>query len=59
MTQKVSAAITQLYNGEATNEETVQKLMDSMSKEELAEFIVDAFNRGWISKWNLGLESAE
>jgi hypothetical protein len=30
--------------------------MSNVSKEALAEFIVDAFNRGWISSGNLGID---
>lgn len=33
----------------------VTKLQKIMSKEEMAEMLVDAFNRGWITNFNLGL----
>lgn len=38
-----------------TAEQAAMIIAKNLQKEELAEFIVEAFNRGWITKFNLGL----
>lgn len=45
------------YKGEQSSNETEEALINNVPPEKLAEFIVDAFNRGWISPFNLGLDS--
>lgn len=52
----VKQAIAGMYRTDYSRDETVRKLMRNVSKEALADFIVDAFNRGWISRFNLGID---
>jgi hypothetical protein len=42
-----------LYRGEMDGEHAVAELENH--PRESAEWIVDAFNRQWVSNWNLGL----
>jgi hypothetical protein len=51
----VQTAIAKMYLGKADPNETAVTIAGVVSKESLAEFIVDAFNRGWITKFNLGI----
>lgn len=44
-----------LYRGEKSREE-VESTIASLPTADLASFIVDARERGWISLWNLGLD---
>lgn len=43
-----------LYRQEITDDEA-EKRLGKIDPESLGEFIVDAFNRGWISPFNLGI----
>ncbi|MDO8416525.1 MAG: hypothetical protein Q7S87_09970 [Agitococcus sp.] len=52
----IKAAISKMYRNEANSESTAVSIAGVVSKESLAEFIVDSFNRGWISKGNLGID---
>lgn len=45
----------ELYRGEIASEHAVEKLCQKASEEALAEFIVNAFNRGWVTPFNVGL----
>jgi hypothetical protein len=54
--EAIKYALAGIYRSDYSNEETVRTLMSNVSKEALAEFIVDAFNRGWISSGNLGID---
>ena len=47
-------AIAAMYRG-ASNEDTVTRITATVGKESLADFIVDVFNRGWITRENLGI----
>ena len=51
----VSKVIAQVYKGDTSTEDAIKILAQGMSREQLAEFIVDAFNRGWINRFNLGI----
>lgn len=46
-----------LYNSKITSEQASSSLSRTCTRQELAEFIVDAFDRGWISNFNVGLDS--
>lgn len=52
----IQTIISAMYQRQTSSKQAVKKLQRTCSKEELADFIVDAFNRGWISKFNLGLD---
>lgn len=52
----IQTTISAVCQGKTSSKQAVKKLQRTCSKEELADFIVDAFNRGWISKFNLGLD---
>jgi hypothetical protein len=47
--------IGRLYRGEIDSERAAVEIADVESVESLAEFIVDAHRRGWITNFNLGL----
>ncbi len=53
---EIKHAIAGMYRADHSRDEAVRKLMRKVSKEALADFIVDAFNRGWISRFNLGID---
>ena len=46
--------LSRLYDSEIENDQAIGELTEMLSPEALAEFIVDAFNRGWITPFNLG-----
>ena len=52
--RKIQRAIS-LYYQERISKEQASNQLAQLSQQELAEFILDAFNRGWITKFNLGL----
>lgn len=54
--RKIAEVLGKQYQGDISQEEAVNRLAVTCSAEELAEFIVDAKNRGWISNFNLGLD---
>lgn len=43
------------YSQNKIPETTAKHLLLKVGKEGLAEFILDAFDRGWITNFNLGL----
>lgn len=51
----IREALAKSYRGEPGIEEPETTIAARVSAEDMAEFIVDAFNRGWISKFNLGI----
>lgn len=55
MENEIRDALGAMYREEADSEKTVRRITRNVSKEKLADFVVDAFNRGWISNFNLGL----
>ena len=52
--RKIQRAISLYYQERISKEQAINQLAQ-LSQQELAEFILDAFNRGWITKFNLGL----
>lgn len=52
----VKNAIAMMYRGEMSKGAAEAMISKQCSQQFLAEFIVDAFNRGWISRWNLGID---
>lgn len=44
-----------VYRGEMTAEQAEARIAANLTAEDLAEYVVDIFNRGWISRANLGL----
>lgn len=55
-TEVIRKAIAAMYRNEADAEKTIKAITSLVSKENLADFIVDVFNRGWITKFNLGID---
>lgn len=49
-------ALGRLYRGEIDSDQAEAEISDVETVESLAEFIVDARQRGWISNFNLGLD---
>lgn len=43
------------YRQNGITEDIATWLLSKVDKEVLVDFIVDAFNRGWITNFNLGL----
>ena len=52
----IQSRIAQMYRNEISAEAASQAICQQASKEALAEFIVEAFNRGWISRFNLSID---
>jgi hypothetical protein len=52
----IKTELSKLYKGEQSTIETENNIKHKVKKEMLAEFIVDAFERGWITRFNLGLD---
>lgn len=50
----ITGTLAAVFRSEIESEEAI-KVLSTLPVEELAEFIVDAFNRGWISNFNIGL----
>lgn len=48
-------ALGAIYKGKLNGEEASKIIGKFVNGYDMAEFIVDAFNRGWISNFNLGL----
>lgn len=44
------------YRGEINQDEAERQIVVACSPPEMAEFIVEAKNRGWVSNFNLGLD---
>ena len=53
---KIRETMAALYRGEITDEQASEILSRYISRESLAEFVVDAFSRGWITRFNLGID---
>lgn len=53
----IKAAISKMIRNEADSDSTAVTIAGLVCKESLAEFIVDSFNRGWISYENLGIDT--
>lgn len=57
MSQKIKQTFSSLYKGKTNSEKAASQLKRNCTKEELAEYLVDAFDRGWITRFNIGLDS--
>jgi hypothetical protein len=55
MASHLQRIISLMYREKISIDQAQWWLKKKLKKKEMAEFIVDAFNRGWISKFNLGL----
>lgn len=52
--REIKEIISEYYQGNLTESEAEEKI-ESLGGNVLAEFILDAFNLGWVTKFNLGL----
>lgn len=52
----IRRVVGEMYAGEIDADTAERKIAGVVRKESLAEFILDAFNRGWITRGNLGLD---
>lgn len=57
MSDLIKNTLSALYKSEISSEQAVKELEENLSADETAEYLVDAFNRGWISPFNVGLDS--
>lgn len=53
--QSFRAILGAMYREEITEEEA-QEHLKNLGEDALAEFIIDAFDRNWITNFNLGLD---
>jgi len=53
--QTMREILSDIANNRVSNEGAEKRLQKAYSKAELAEFIVDAFQRDWITNFNIGL----
>lgn len=53
---KIRNILAKQYRGEIDQEEAARELAAACAPLDLAEFIVGAKNRGWISNFNLGID---
>lgn len=54
--RSVAQEVAAIYRGHQDGEQAVAKLALYHSPQELAKYIVEAFNRGWITRANLGID---
>jgi hypothetical protein len=52
----IAETISKMYRQNIYPVAATKILAKKCTKEELARFIIDAFNRGWISRFNLGID---
>lgn len=50
----IRESCSKVYNSKLSPKDAVQAIA-KYSQQELAEFILEAFEHGWISNWHLGL----
>lgn len=55
-TEKIRETLAAVRRGDLSNDQAEETLARYISRESLAEFVVDAFSRGWISPFNLGID---
>lgn len=48
-------AIAAMYRGDSGEQEAANDIQRRVAKRALVAFLLDAFNRGWISTFNLGI----
>ena len=53
--QKMREICSDLAKNRVSNEGAERRLRRAYSKDELAEFIIDAYQRDWITNFNIGL----
>ncbi len=51
----IKSTMSEYYNVDITGENAID-IISTIQSKDLAEFILDAFDRGWISLFNLGLD---
>lgn len=51
----IRQALASMYKGDITSEQAEKLIESRIPVNELAEFVVDVFNRGWVTKENLGI----
>ncbi len=54
--QIITEEIATFYRQDQTEDEAVSNLVRRLSTKDMAGFIVEAFNRGWITRRNLGID---
>lgn len=52
----IKHVLSKVYTGTIDADSAASLLIHHCSKYELAEFIVDIYNRGWITNFNLGID---
>ena len=55
MDLKMREILSDLATNKVSNERAEKRLVNEYSKAELAQFIVDAFQKDWITNFNMGL----
>ena len=55
MDLKMREILSDLATNKVRNERAEKRLVNEYSKAELAQFIVDAFQKDWITNFNMGL----
>ncbi len=51
----IRSAIASMYRGDSEEQEAANDIQRRVAKRALVAFLLDAFNRGWISTFNLGI----
>lgn len=54
--KNIKEVCAKLYLSQINDDEAEKILLETMTAEQMAEFIVEAINRGWISRFNLGVD---
>jgi hypothetical protein len=55
--ERIIEIIKDYYEGNVELDDAAFNLMDEVPAEQLADFIMDAFARGWITPFNLGISN--
>lgn len=53
---RITQIIQEYYDGQINTDQAVETMIDDVPAENMAEFIMDAFNRNWITPFNLGIK---
>jgi len=51
----IRSAIAAMYRGDSGEQKAANDIQRRVAKRALVAFLLDAFNRGWISAFNLGI----
>lgn len=54
--EAVQKQLASLYRGEIEEAAAIRRPVGTAGKNDLADFIVDTFNRGWITHGNMGID---